>query len=76
MSDWKTWFRGLVAAVIGGTAQVATGFAVGVDPHKLIAMAGVAAITNAGHYLSQSPLPATRVTVSETTTQTVETKKE
>lgn len=74
--NWQAWLKGLIAAMIGGAAQVATGFAVGVEPEKILAMAMASAVTNAGHYLVQSPLPATRVTVSETTTQTVETKKE
>lgn len=76
MNDWKNWLKGLVAAMIGGSAQIATGFAMGVDPHKILAMAGVAAVTSAGHYLQQSPLPTSKLVVSETTTQTVETKKE
>jgi hypothetical protein len=75
MSDWRNWFRGLVAAMIGGAAQVVAGFAVGIDPRKILAMAGVAAITNAAHYLQQSPLPVTTVTVKSTEIETVEVKK-
>jgi len=74
--NWQAWLKGLVAAMIGGAAQTITGFAIGVEPEKIAAMALAAAVTNAGHYLQQSPLPASKITVSETTTSTVETKKE
>jgi hypothetical protein len=58
--NWQAWLKGLVAAMIGGAAQTATGFAVGVEPGKILAMALAAAVTNAGHYLVQSPLPASK----------------
>ena len=62
--DWTKWIKGLVSAVIGGTANAIT-VAI-VDPiafnlqegaSKLLAVALVSAIVAAAMYLKQSPLP-------------------
>lgn len=70
-SSIKTWFRGLFAAIISGSAGgMLTGLAsLGIapeqfnlqDPKLLLKIAGAAAVSNAvvglAAYLKQSPLP-------------------
>lgn len=62
--DWKTWFKGLVSAAIGGAANAVT--VIVIDPvqfnfqdglGKLGAVAIVSAIVAAALYLKKSPLP-------------------
>ena len=64
LTDWRTWLRGLAAAVIGGAANAVTLMVV--DPTQfnfdsglpaLWKVAAVSAILNAAFYLKQSPIP-------------------
>lgn len=64
ITDWRTWLRGLGAAVIGGAANAITllvvdpasfNFDAGID--RLWKVATVSAILAAAFYLKQSPIP-------------------
>lgn len=62
--NWTPWVRGLVGAVINSVASSLTvavvdpaDFNVGAGLGKLGMVAGAAAITGAGLYLKQHPLP-------------------
>lgn len=76
MNDWKSWLHGLGAAIIGGGASVFVGFVSGASWTLTGKMAATAAVVNAAAYLKQSPLPAEKLTKTETTSTTVEVKKE
>lgn len=67
-TDWRTWVRGLAAAVIGGAANAVSMMVV--DPQQfnfdegmpaLWKVALVSAIVNAAFYLKQSPIPPREV---------------
>ena len=62
--DWKLWLKGLLAAVIGGSANSV--LLVIVDPttynlteglYSLIKVIATTAIVSAAMYLKQSPIP-------------------
>lgn len=64
MIDWRTWLRGLGAAVIGGAANAITLLIV--DPVEFNFEAGLgrvwkvaitSAVLSAAFYLKQSPIP-------------------
>jgi len=65
MLSWKIWVKGIVAAVIGGSASAIAaavtepGIANGTRASwvALLRMSAVAAVLNAAAYLKQSPLP-------------------
>ena len=70
--NWKSWLKGLIAAVVGGAAN--TGAAVIVAPEtfnfgtglgKLLSMIGAGAIIALLHYLQQSPVPRETWTEAE-----------
>jgi uncharacterized membrane protein YeaQ/YmgE (transglycosylase-associated protein family) len=79
MGDWRNWLHGLVGAVIGSAASVASGFAVGISWQKLGQQALVSAVVGAGLYLTKSPIWSTTTTATLTQTpgsSTLEVKKE
>jgi hypothetical protein len=79
MNDWKNWLHGLVGAVIGSAASVASGFAVGISWQKLGQQALVSAVVGAGLYLTKSPIWSSTTTATLTQTpqsSTLEFKKE
>jgi hypothetical protein len=64
ITDWRTWLRGLGAAVIGGASNAITLLIV--DPTefnlddglgRVWKVAAVSAILSAAFYLKQSPIP-------------------
>jgi hypothetical protein len=66
ITDWRTWLRGLGAAVIGGAANAITLLIV--DPVEFNLTTGIdrvwkvavtSAILAAAFYLKQSPIPPT-----------------
>lgn len=84
MNSWKSWLHGLSAASISAGAGALSGMATlpsvfNLSHDGLINVAKltlVPAVFAAATYLKQSPLPASSVTVTATTTETVEAKKE
>lgn len=65
MNNWKTWLKGLLAAVIGGASNAVTAMwadpsTFNMTPEGLIAvgkLAGAGALLSAFMYLKQSPVP-------------------
>jgi hypothetical protein len=71
-TDWRTWVRGLAAAIIGGGANAVTLMVV--DPQQFNFDAGmpslwkvtlVSALLNAAFYLKQSPIPSRETAEAE-----------
>ena len=74
---WQNWAKGLIAAIIGGTATTIT--VVILDPLKfnlqtglsnLLQVMAVSAIINGAFYLKDHPVPDAVTEVKETTTKT------
>lgn len=62
--DWKTWLKGLIAAIINGAATGVSTYIVAPDQFnleegfsKLFTVIVISAIFGAALYLKQSPLP-------------------
>lgn len=84
MNNLKGWIHGLGAAFIAAAATSITGTAAaalttGINPTELKKI-GIAAVVSGGisaaAYLRQSPLPALTVTTTQTTSNTLEVKKD
>jgi len=71
----NTWFRGILAAFIGGGASSVAAISIDPDKFNLTSLAGagktillacVSGGVNAAHYLARSPLPPDTQEISET----------